>query len=332
MLFTADPKVAAPLISAALAAAERVLLLSHNHPDGDAIGSLLGVWHTLKLLGKQAIGVASSPLVNTVSQLPGVEQLLVYQLGQSLPATDLTILVDSSELERTGPIYEEHAVTLNSHNLIVIDHHRATTGPGKINLIDPESASCADLVYRLLRAMDLPLPPETATCLLMGLLTDTRNFSHSNTNSQALFAAAELLEAGADHLGVVRAIYAGVPFPTIKLSGLAIQQMQAENGLYWCCVTQEMLRQAGANSEDAYDAAMGIMQDAAGMQVCALFKEYADGTVKLSLRSVPGINVATIAQQWGGGGHNQAAGATLHLNLTEAKEKVLPLLRKLLQS
>jgi phosphoesterase RecJ-like protein len=113
---------------------------------------------------------------------------------------------------------------------------------------------------------------------------------------------------------------------TVRLTSLTLSAVQEDRGLFWAVVTQEMLRAADA-PDGATDEAVGRMQRIQGMRACVLFRERRDGAVKLSLRSVPSINVAAIAQRWGGGGHAQAAGALLHMSLTDAQAEVLPLLR-----
>jgi phosphoesterase RecJ-like protein len=174
--------------------------------------------------------------------------------------------------------------------------------------------------------MGLPVSPAAATCLCIGTITDTQSFQTSSTSPRTLRIAADLLEAGADLRGIVDAVYFSIPESTMRLSALALSDLRREGPLLWVTVSQAQLAAAEAGDE-ATDDTVQQMQRVAGMRICALFRERADGTVKLSLRSVPGINVATIAQTWGGGGHTQAAGATLPMGLAEAPGAVLPLLR-----
>jgi phosphoesterase RecJ-like protein len=175
--------------------------------------------------------------------------------------------------------------------------------------------------------MALPISPEAATCMLLGVTTDTQSFQTSATIPQTLRTAAEMLDAGADQRLVVNAVYFSVPATTATLVGLALSQMQREGGLLWVKVSQAMMRESGA-ADEATDEAMTRIQRVAGMRAAVLFKERANGKVKISLRSVPGVNVAEIARTWGGGGHTQAAGADLPVGLDEAEAVVLPLLRQ----
>lgn len=328
MIYT-DPFAAAPAFNQLLTAARRILLFSHVNPDGDAIGSLLGLYHALRACGKTPLPIISSPAPSYTLGLPGAETLQCYTPGTDLPEADLIWLVDTAALERVGPLFDEHRPWLLARPLVVVDHHATNNGGGDLHLIDAGAASCCDLLLRLLRAMGLPLDPAAATCLFLGLTTDTQSFQVSSTNPVALRAAAELIEAGADHRAVIDAVYFSVPAATVKLTAHALANLQQEDGLIWASVSQAQFAATGA-ADEATDDTVNRMQRIDGMRICALFKERADGTVKLSLRSVPGINVAAIAQTWGGGGHVQAAGATLVMDLTRAEAEVLPLLRRAL--
>jgi bifunctional oligoribonuclease and PAP phosphatase NrnA len=328
MIYT-DPQTAAPAFRARLEQAERVLLLTHVNPDGDAIGSLLGAAHVLRALGKTPIGLLASPAPSYSRSLPGAEWLSVYRRGEALPAADLTWMLDTATPARVGAIAEEHGAELAERPLLIVDHHVTNDGEGSLNLIDPTAASTADLLFRLLRAMGLAVSAEAATCLYMGLLTDTQSFQTSSTTPQTLHTAAELIAAGADMRAVVAAVYFSIPISTLRLNALAMSELHQEGGLVWTRVTRAQLAASGADDEAADDL-INRIQRVTGMRICALFKERADGTVKLSLRSLPGINVAAIAQGWGGGGHTQAAGATLPMGLEAAEAAVLPLLRQAL--
>lgn len=326
MIYT-DPTAAAPAITAAIDRVNHILILTHVNPDGDAVGSMLGLWHALQGMGKTAVALASSDVPGYTLALPGIEHVQIYTSGMALPEADLIWMVDTANPERVGRIYEEHAPALAARPLVIVDHHVTNDGAGQMNLIVPQAASCAELVYQLLRALETPVTPTIATCLLMGLVTDTQSFQTSSTNPQSLHIAAELLEAGADQRAIVHAVYYATPFSTLQLIGLSLSHLQREGALIWTHVSQEMLRQTGAEDE-ASDEIVRVMQRVADVRACVLFKERSDGSVKISLRAAPGINVAAIAKTWGGGGHTQAAGATLQMDLHAAREAVLPLVRE----
>lgn len=326
-----SPLAAAPAIHAALERVQRILLLTHVNPDGDAIGSLLGLWHTLHAMGKMAIPLASSGLPSYVLHLPGIEHVEVYERGSLLPPSDMIWMVDTADLHRVGAIYDEHADELTRRPLIIVDHHFTNTGGGQVNLIDAGAASCAELLFALFQAMQAPVTPAAATCLLMGITTDTQSFQTSSTRADTLRLAAALLEAGADQRAVVRDVYYATPYSTARLLGLSLSQLQQEDGLIWTHISHEMIHQTGAD-DGAYDEIVQVIQRVDGVRISVLFKERASGSVKISLRSKPDIDVSAIARRWGGGGHRQAAGATLEMSLADAQREVLAALRERLAS
>ncbi|MEN9938612.1 MAG: hypothetical protein RLZZ387_5191 [Chloroflexota bacterium] len=327
MLYT-DPAQAAAPFAELIARANRILLLTHVSPDGDAIGSLLGMWHALRALGKDATPLALPPIPFYAEWLPGIDQVQLYRRGAELPPCDLVMMLDTASPSRTGTIYEEHAAALAGLPLAIVDHHVTNDGLGSLNLINPASASTCELLYGLFSAMDLPILPELATCLLLGHTTDTQSYQTSATTPRALRTGADLLGLGADHASVVREVYYALPASSAKLMGLTLVGLRAEPGIAWARVTRAMMQESGAEDEAA-DEVIRVLQRIGEAQVLALFKERADGTTKLSLRSRPPLNVAQLAQRWGGGGHVQAAGATLLMPPAEAETEVLPLLREL---
>ena len=321
----------APAIADRIAAASRVLILSHINPDGDAIGSLLGMWHALQALGKEAVPVASSELPSYALWLPGAEHIQVYQRGMAFPDVDLVIMLDTASLARVGRIYEEHAAALTALPLVIVDHHVTNEGGGTLNLIDPTAASTCELLYALFRAMDLTITPPLATCLMLGLVTDTQSFQTRATNAESLRVAADLLELGADQGRVVHEVYFALPDSSAVLIGLGLAEMRCEDAMAWTTVTQAMMQQTGAEDE-AVDEMVRMMQRVGGVQALAMFKERQDGTTKISLRSQPPIDVSELARVWGGGGHLQASGATLQMSPAQAAREVLPRLRALIEA
>lgn len=321
---------AAPSFLAQLAQVERILLLTHINPDGDAIGSLLGMWHALRALGKQPVALATPPLPEYTRWLPGIDQVQIYQRGTVLPACDMVIMLDTASTARVGAPFAEHAAALSALPLAIVDHHVTNDGQGTLNLIDPGSASTCELLYGLFRAMNVPFSSELASCLLLGHTTDTQSFQTSSTNGVSLRTAADLLGLGADHRNVVKHVYYALPASSAVLIGLGLSAMQSADGIAWTTVTQAMMQSSGAE-EEAVDEVVRMMQRVDDIRAMVLFKERRDGTTKISLRSRPPINVAAFAQRWGGGGHAQASGATLMMPHEQAVREVVPLLRELVQ-
>jgi phosphoesterase RecJ-like protein len=327
-MFYNDPSQAAAAISAQIDRATRILILTHINPDGDAIGSILGVWHALQALGKTALPIASSPLPGYTKWLPGAEHIQIYQHGMPFPEVDLVLMVDTATLARVGRIYEEHAAALAATATVVIDHHVTNEGPGTVNLIQPDAASTCELLYMLFREMDIAMTPQMATCLLLGLTTDTQSFQTSSTSSESLRVAADLLDLGADQARIVHEVYYALPASSAALIGLALTDLRRDGPIAWTRVTLAMMRATGAEDE-AVDEVVRVMQRIAGVKALVVFKERQGGTTKISMRSVRPINVAALATRWGGGGHEQAAGATLTMSPELAEHQVLPQLRAL---
>jgi phosphoesterase RecJ-like protein len=326
-----DAALAAPMFAARIADADRILILTHVNPDGDAVGSMLGVWHALRALGKAAIALASSPLPAYASWLPGADQIQVYRQGMPLPDADLVIMVDTASLARVGRIYDDYEQALAMLPLLIVDHHVTNEGAGALNLIRPEAASTCELLYDLFRAMDLPMSGNLATCLLLGLTSDTQSYQTSSTRASSLRAAADLLDLGADQRRVVHEIYYTLPASSVSLIAAALNELRHEGSVAWTTVTQAMMRVSGAE-DDAADEIVRLMQRIGHIRALVLFKERVDGTTKISLRSRPPLDVAVLAQRWGGGGHAQAAGATLLMSPDQAAREVLPRLRALAEA
>lgn len=324
---------AAPAIAAQLRGKRHILLITHVNPDGDALGSLLGLGLYLEQQGHQVTMLAPTPLPIYTLRLGAVDRILVYSATPvysetlTLPeSVDQIILVDTGDVQRIARVYEEQREYLAARPLIIIDHHATNSGEGLINLIDASLSSNCELLYQLLRAWDAQITPEIATALLMGITTDTQSFKTSNTTPSALRAAADLIEFGADRQLIMRDVYSNIPFETAKLLSLALSELRRDGAIAWTHVTQVMQRSVNA-SDDAAAEVTDYIANLGGLKATALFKERRDGSVKVSLRSVPGVDVSAVAQQFGGGGHRQAAGATLDGPIHEAEARLIEVLR-----
>ncbi|MEM8530379.1 MAG: bifunctional oligoribonuclease/PAP phosphatase NrnA [Chloroflexota bacterium] len=327
MIYT-NPFEAAPAIAQQLSEAHRIVILTHVNPDGDAIGSMLAVYHALKARGKEVHPLASSALPNYVHWLPEVEQITVYESGMNFPEADLIVMVDTATLSRIGPIYDEAAQTITQLPIVIVDHHVTNNGHGTVDFIDSTAASTCEMLFQLFSAMELPITPDIATCLLLGLTTDTQSFQTNSTRAESLHVGAELLKHGADQRRVIQEIYYRMPASSAALIGHALHDLYIDGPIAWTIITQDMMHITQAEDE-AGDEITRIIQRIAGIEALVVFKERVDGTTKISLRSQPAYNVATLAQKWGGGGHSQAAGATLMMPPSEAVEKIVPQLRTL---
>lgn len=329
MLYSSVETAAAPL-AALLAPKQHVLVITHLHPDGDAIGSLVGLGLALEQRGHTVTLVAPSAVPDFLGNLPEVERVQNYLLNPNLPAdAALVILVDTGDLSRIGTIWQEQQPYLRARPIAVIDHHATNSGEGAISLVNPAISSTCELVYSLLHTWDVAITPMIATALLFGVTTDTQSFRTSNTTPSALRTAAALLEAGANVAQITTDIYHSTPFTHGKLLGLALTAMRAAGALVWTSISQAMLAQAGAEHEAAAEVTH-YFPSLAGFRAYAMLKEMRNGEVRVSLRSVAGVDVASVAQQFGGGGHRQAAGCTLPGPLVVAEQRLLAALHAML--
>lgn len=326
MLYS-NAEQAAPAIRECFADKDHILIITHVSPDGDAIGSLLGMGLFLQQQGHIVTMVAPTDLPSYAQRLDQVDRVQVYAHNRHLPASaDLVLLVDTGDVRRIGRIYEEQGSYLAGRPLVVIDHHVTNSGEGIVNLVDPAVSSTCELIYHLLRAWDAQITPQIATALLMGVTTDTQSFKTSNTTPSALRTAADLIEQGADRERIMRHVYSSIPFETAKLLALALRDLKREGPIAWTRVTLAMQHEVGADDE-AYAEVTDYIANLGGFTATALLKERRDGAVKISMRSLPGVDVAAVARQFGGGGHRQAAGATLDGPLERAEKQLLAALR-----
>ena len=306
--------------------AQRIACIAHESPDGDCIGSALGMAHILRLVGKTAVAVCADPAPKNLSFLPGIE---LVQQDLENEDFDLVIALDAGELVRFGSLYERHRVYLDTVPMLNIDHHVSSDGCGQVNIIDPKAAATAELVVLFQQQAGLPLNRDAALCLLTGIITDTGSFQFTNTTPRCLEVAALLLRAGAIPETVVQPIYKTRPLPQVRLQALVIARAQTacEGRLIWSQATRETLAEAGATPE-MDDNISGLLRDIEGVQVAAFFKSFGDPDVtRLSMRCAAPYNAAEICKRLSngrGGGHPRAAGATFFLPIAETINLVIP--------
>jgi len=313
-------------VEALLQQAQRPLVMAHSAPDGDAIGSLLGLGWALRAVGKWPTLACADPVPENLAFLPGSGEIVRQSRGDE----DLIVTLDSADLERLGSLYDE--ARFQSLPVLNIDHHITNVGFGCARLIDPGAASTAQLVHALLRQLGWPIAPWTATCLLTGLITDTRSFSTSNTDAEALRTAVALVEAGAPLAEINAELNRNLSLGALALWGQVLSNLQTQAGIVWAEVSYELQRRCGLGDPCANGTSglVSFLASAREAQIAALLTEKADGSVEVSLRSVPGIDVSAVALALGGGGHRQAAGCALPGPLAAAREALLQRLASLL--
>lgn len=299
---------------------QRIAVSTHVTPDADAIGSLLGLGLSLELAGKQALLLCDDPVPRALAFLPGSDAVQI-----SLPddfTADLLISLDASDTERLGtpvqPLLESGIPVLN------IDHHVTNLNYGTVNLV-VDNASTAEVLLPLLDALNLPLTQDTATCLLAGVVGDTRSFSTSNVTPETLTNAARLTGAGADLALVTEMIFNRRSYNVLRLWGLGLGNLHLDKNVIWTALSLGSRRRMGLDWNGA-NGLSSLLISAKEANIAAVFVEQPDNKVDVSLRARPGYDVATVALSLGGGGHPQAAGCVLIGRFTEVTQRVVKLL------
>jgi phosphoesterase RecJ-like protein len=328
-----------------------ILLICHVAPDGDAIGSLLGLGLALQTLGKRSTLACESPAPAKFNFLPGFAAIVNVVRSTSF---DLVVGLDSSDPSRLGEVYD--ADGLSGTPLINIDHHVTNLYFGDVNVVDPSAASTAEIVLLLLDHLDLrldagqdkesgaPLPAlardawtaqrreEIATCLLTGVVTDTQGFRTSNVTPQVMVAAMRLMQAGASLSQVTELSFNRRPLGELKLLARGLGRFEAEDGLAWSEIYLSDRPERDDGEMDDGDAGLvGMLARTKEVHLAAVFVEKQNDQVDISLRADPGFDVARLALSLGGGGHPAAAGCTIEGSVEAAKRRVLPMLRAALE-
>ncbi len=302
--------------------ARRVIVITHVAPDGDAIGSLLGLGWALRWLGKEYTLACADPVPRRFTYLPGSEAIVTGPQGKY----DLVISLDCADLERLGTAYDESLAGLP---VINVDHHVTNTHFGTVNWVDTEAASAAEMVLELVESLGVPLDSDLALCLLNGIVTDTRGFRIPHTPLRTMRAALKLMEAGAELPKVTDHVFNRRPFSDIRLWGRVLNDTQLDGRIIWSQITPAMRREC-AFSEKGDAGLVNFLGTTAEADVAIMFIEEDDGRIKVEMRAVPGVDVSAVALRLGGGGHPQAAGCTLDSDLDEVREKVLTAVKETL--
>jgi phosphoesterase RecJ-like protein len=303
-----------------------VLCVSHVSPDGDAVGSLLGMGHILRSLGKRPTLALQDDVPDQLQFLPAAADV-VHSAGVGA-AYDLIICLDASSPDRMGNVYrpEDHAEI----PLFVVDHHITNTLFGTLNWVAPDCAATCQMLLYLADALEIPVAGDLAECLLTGLVTDTLCFRTSNTDTRVLEAAMRLMAGGADLAAITQQTLNRRPLSILKLWGVGLSDAQLEDGIIWTVITKDQLEIIGYPSSDTQISSTLIT--AAEADISASFMEIEDDSgvpaVECSFRAKPGFDVSSVAFQLGGGGHPAAAGCTIYGSSNDVVGDVVALLKQ----
>ncbi len=302
--------------------ARRILIMGHEHPDPDALGSSLGLAHALRAHGKSCVVACADPVPENYTFLPGRDQVVTSLPDQDF---DLVIALDAGELSRYGSLYTRYRPFFDSATILNIDHHVTSAGCGQVNIIDPVSAATAELLTLFLLNRGIAIGEDAAKCLLAGIITDTRSFEFDATTPRTLTAGAYLVGCGAVSDAIIKPMYRMKPLAKAVLWGHALRAISSVAGgrIVWATLRQEDFAASGA-SADMDDGLSSYLMDIDGVAFAALFKEQEDGRTKVSLRAAAPHDAAAIAAHFGGGGHVRAAGCTIEMRVDDAITVLIP--------
>jgi phosphoesterase RecJ-like protein len=299
--------------------AQRILVISHIRPDGDAIGSLLGMGLSLQAAGKEVQMVLADGVPASFRHLPGSEQVVTQAEG----SFDLIAVLDCSDLKRVGSALSGLPVPD-----INVDHHPTNLNFAHINLVDEAAVATAEMLAHYLPRFGFPITEPVASALLFGVITDTLGFRTYNMTPNTLRVSADLMEAGGDlptlyYHGLLRRTYEAA-----KYWGVGLSHLQREGRMVWTALALEDRRAVGYPGRDDADL-ISVLSSLEEVDVAIIFIEQPGDRIKVSWRSQPGFNVSEVAFRFGGGGHKAAAGAEIEGGLAKVQVEVLEATRKI---
>ncbi|MCU0464158.1 MAG: bifunctional oligoribonuclease/PAP phosphatase NrnA [Anaerolineae bacterium] len=302
--------------------AQRIVVVTHVAPDGDAIGTLLGVTHALRGIGKHVDAAVDGGVPDYLRYVPGSEAV-IKQLAEG--QWDVFISVDSSDEARTGD--SGAYARANSRAVINLDHHITNTRFGDAHLVIAEAVSAAEVAFDwVTQGLNLPLTRDIAQSLLTGMVTDTLGFRTSNVKPRTLEIAQTLMAAGGSLTEITARTLDSRPYDSLLIWREAFETMQLEDGVVWVSIPYNAFERNHVDPAVELNLSEFLVKVDEAM-VAASFKQEREGDIRLSLRSKPGFDVGSVAFSLGGGGHKQASGATLYGTLEEAAAQVVPLLK-----
>jgi len=306
---TRNPSISRAILQK-IDAASSITLVAHVRPDGDAVGSVLGLGLALRAYGK-------SVTMAFEETLPQRFRLVNTENDTQQSRSDcLIIALDCADQSRMPKLFTDKAIDIN------IDHHATNNLFADINYINGEAAATAEIIFDLLQEWNLPIPTSAADALMMGIITDTIGFRTSNTTAHTLRTAAQLMDKGANLTDTYQHALSDVTWEASLLWGYALRKLQKEGNIIYTVISCEDREKSGFTGRDDADLTNFIssIQDA---EISILFNQQSESIFKVSWRSRSDVNVATIAAQFGGGGHPAAAGAEIKLSLQETQQAVL---------
>lgn len=294
-----------------------IALVSHIEPDGDAIGSILGLGLALIKSGKQVQILNPDGVPQTFTFLPGADLVR----DSFLYISEAVVLMDCTDLERIGGLEKE---AVKASKLINIDHHVSNKFFGDFNLVDTNAAATGEIAYKVIKALGVKIDPKIASCLYTAIVTDTGSFKFENTTSETHLIAADLLNYGMNLGTIRRHLWESMPIDTIRLltETLTTLEMDTSGEIAWVTMPYQIFQQYGPAAQHL-EGVVNYAKSVQGVEIGIIFKELEPNQIRVGLRSKAIADVNIVAQALGGGGHKRAAGCTIKGSLEEAKELVI---------
>lgn len=303
----------------------KICIASHVQADGDNIGSILALGLALRKINKEVYMVKTDSIPSDFMFLPGAQDIKDLDDYNDI---DLFIALDSADVDRLG---ENKELIQKSDFVINIDHHISNTNFGDINIVDSDSGSTAELIFKMIKILNIKIDRDIGTCIYTGISTDTGNFMYDNTSSETHLIAAELLEIGIDKKSINLNIYQSKSMEKTKLFIKTLESLETyfDNKLAIVQVTDEMLLETGTKMEDT-EGIISFIRDIEFVELAIMLKEFEKDQIKVSMRSKEYVDVSELCSKFNGGGHVRAAGCTIYKSLDFAKEALIEELKKVL--
>ncbi len=314
---------------------DKFLILTHLSPDADGLGASIALAFALETLGKKTVLLDKDPVPRHCSFLPGQHRFHTFEsfraAGFAIQDFRNFVLVDCNSMHRVVGSRETLSARDFNGTVAVIDHHETERSFGDIRWIEPAAAATGLMVYYLVKALGVCITGEMAVNLYTAVSLDTGNFRYENTAPEVLRVAADLVEMGARPAVIYRELYESWSRGRFKLFVGVLETLEISDSVAITLVTRKMFDETGSSPEEVetFVSFPRIMRD---IKVSALFRELDDNYFKVSLRSRDGIDVARVAEGFGGGGHKNAAGYTIRADIDTAKAEFLAQLKLLAPS
>lgn len=298
------------------------LLVTHVHPDGDAVGSLLALQGILKDMGKKAVSFCESRIPPTFHFLEGAKDVLNNTKDIMLPFTDAVIFLDCGSIERGGTSLLE--IIPPSLTIINIDHHVNEKPFGDISWVKPSASSTCEMLFDLFLFMNVRITPAVSTCLYTGILTDTGSFQFSNTSRKVLETAALLTSYGANPHRIAQYVFESSSPHKLLLLGRVLETLRylRNYSIATARLTRKMFQETGAEAHDG-EGFVNMLRQVGPVKVSVMFREDENGIIHVGLRSKGSIDVARFARQFGGGGHTNASACRLEGSIDSVEKVIL---------